>query len=179
MKPREVRVSLRIPAIGEVSGTWEPNEKEAEAAWEMYVELVTRVAVVPLPGDEGLLRETLSSLYQLFDITRDILRRYGPTVAQPKRGRNLSFGKIAVAILNGVLRRLLTTWHPRLQAYELIRAADVSIADHERKWEHAPALRADLEETRGVLRDYARYLAIVTDVPDLVWESSPPAGNAT
>jgi hypothetical protein len=45
---------------------------------------VTRIAVVSLGPDEGLLREALASLHSLFAITRDILRRYGPNIAEPK-----------------------------------------------------------------------------------------------
>ena len=38
----------------------------------MYIELVTRIAVIELRPEEGLLREALSSLYSLFDTTRKI-----------------------------------------------------------------------------------------------------------
>jgi hypothetical protein len=31
-----------------LSGVWEPDQAERNAAWELYVELVTRIAVVPL-----------------------------------------------------------------------------------------------------------------------------------
>jgi hypothetical protein len=58
----------------------------------MYVELITRISVVELKPGEGLLREALSSLYTLFDTTRMILRKYGPSVAQPKGKDKLSFG---------------------------------------------------------------------------------------
>jgi hypothetical protein len=42
---------------------WKPNDAERDAAWERYVELATRIAVVPLRGGEGLIREALTSLY--------------------------------------------------------------------------------------------------------------------
>ncbi|MCX5559308.1 hypothetical protein [Streptomyces sp. NBC_00038] len=45
-------VKLKLPGV-EVSGYWEPNNEERRAAWELYVELVTRVPVVPLREDEG------------------------------------------------------------------------------------------------------------------------------
>jgi hypothetical protein len=74
VRPKQVQVKLTIPFIGEISGTWEPDEVERRAAWELYVELVTRVAVVQLGPAEGLLREALSSLREVFGITREILR---------------------------------------------------------------------------------------------------------
>jgi hypothetical protein len=89
-----VKVSLNLP-IGGVEGTWEPDESERDAAWEMYVELITRISVAELKPDEGLLREALSSLHTLFGTTRTILRKYGPSIAQPKGEGDLSFGYLA------------------------------------------------------------------------------------
>ena len=81
--PKSVEVGLDLRFV-KITGTWEPNDAERLAAWELYVELITRVAVVPLPAGEGLLREALTSLYTLFAATRDILRRHGPGIAEPK-----------------------------------------------------------------------------------------------
>ena len=106
-KLTSVKVNLKLPFIGGVEGTWEPDESEQKAAWEMYVELITRISVSELKPDEGLLREALSSLYTLFDTTRKILREYDPSIARPKGKDKLSFGYLAVAILNVVLRPVL------------------------------------------------------------------------
>ena len=99
-----------------------------------------------------------------------MLRKYGPTVAKPKRGGDLSFGVIAVTVLNKVLRPLLTSWHPELAAYEAHRPPDVSPIDHERAWEREADLRSALNEVRASLRSYAGYLAEVADVPPLTRE---------
>jgi hypothetical protein len=85
-RPTSYKVSLNLPfGLGGVEQTWEPNDDERRAAWELHVELVTRIATVPLEPGAGLQREALTSLYSLFPTTRDILRRYGPGVAQAKR----------------------------------------------------------------------------------------------
>ncbi len=97
-----VAVNLTLPYIGGVTGIWEADESEKKAAWEMYVELVTRISAAELTPEDGLLREALSSLYTLFNSTRVILRQYGPTVAQPKGKDQISFGYLAIAILNTV-----------------------------------------------------------------------------
>jgi hypothetical protein len=60
------------------------------------VELVTRVAVVQLGPAEGLLGEALSSLREVFGITREILRRSGPAVAPKTAQQEISFGDLAV-----------------------------------------------------------------------------------
>jgi hypothetical protein len=150
-----------------VEGTWEVDEDQQRAAWEMHVELVTRIAIVGLRPDEGILREALSSHYSLFESTREILRRYGPTLAK-QRGGNISFGYLAVAVLNTVLRPLLAKWHPELASYEAARPATVSVAEHERNWPAAVELRDAIEKTRGILVEYADLLAEVAGVPSLI-----------
>lgn len=169
-------VSLKQAKLGihlgifKLEGTWTPDESERNAAWEMYVELVTRVSIVQLKPDEGLLREALASLYSLFESTRRILRSYGPNVAMRKEGSDISFGQLAVAVLNDVLRPVLAKWHPLLMDYENTRQSSVSRVEHERQWEHTAELRQTLEETRLVLIEYADLLADVCGVAPLIAE---------
>jgi hypothetical protein len=152
------KVGLKLGVV-EIGGEWAPDDSEVKAAWEMYVELVTRISVAELKPGEGLLREALTSLYSLFGTTREILRRHGPGVAKGKEGGTLSFGYIAIAVLNGALRPLLATWHPRLGEYEATRPTGMSVAEHEAAWEHAEALRAELNRVRDVLYSYTALLA--------------------
>lgn len=166
-KLTSVKVSLTLPYIGGVEGTWEPDETERNAAWEMYVELITRISVAELKPDEGLLREALSSLYTLFDTTRKILRKYGPSVAQPKGEDGISFGYLAVAILNTVLRPVLAKWHPLLLDHESTKDSTISPLEHESQWEKHEELRQVLNEVRSVLIEYAELLAQVAGVPSL------------
>ena len=113
-KLTNVSINLNLPWVGSISGTWEPDESEVKAAWELYVEMVTRTPLGSVSLDEGSAREALTSIYSLFETTRGILKEYGPGIAIPKRGRELSLGYLAVSMLNHVLRPLLTAWHPRL-----------------------------------------------------------------
>lgn len=115
--PSTISIKLRLPFL-EIRGTWKPNDAEQRAAWELYVEIITRVAAVPLAQTEGFLREALSSLHSLFQTTRDILRRYGPSLAEPKPDGQYNFGFLAVALLNFSIRPLLSRWHPALEDWE-------------------------------------------------------------
>jgi len=113
----KVRVELGWgPA--KLSGEWRPDQAELDAAWELYVELVTRISVAPLRPDEGIMREALTSLYQLFAVTREILRKYGPAVAKPPMKGEYRFGHMAIWMLNAMLRPVLARWHPILQEWE-------------------------------------------------------------
>lgn len=162
--PKSVDVGLDLKVFS-IKGTWEPNDTERRAAWELYVELITRVAVVPLT--DGLLREALTSFYDLFGISRDILKRAGPEVAEPKSSGDYNLGYLTVALLNFTVRPLLSRWHPELQAWEHTRPNDVSPQAHEQAWEHAIQLRQDIDTVRGILAGYAAVLAAACGVPDL------------
>ena len=168
-KNESFQVNLNLPYVGGVSGTWVPDESQREAAWELYVELATRIAVVELKPDEGLLREALTSLYSLFATTRNILREKGPDVAKPGTG-DMSFGQLAVSVLNGTVRPFLVKWHPVLGDYEEIRPPEVSQIDHERSWHRAGELRTELSELQAALASYAAQLAEVAEVPPLTAE---------
>jgi hypothetical protein len=167
-KLTEISVEIGLPYIGKIAGLWQPDEKEQQAAWELYIELVTRVSVAGLQEDEGLLRESLSSLYVIFTTTREILRKYGPAIARPKAEGSLSFGYLAIQILNYSLRPVLATWHPLLLDHEHTRHPATSVFEHERKWNRAAELRQVLNDTRVVLQDYTTILAQVANVPQLI-----------
>jgi hypothetical protein len=161
-KSVDVKLDLKVFSIG---GTWEPNNVERRAAWELYVELVTRISVVPL--QDGIAREALSSLYALFGESREILRRYGPEVAEPKRDGKYNLGFLTVAMLNFAIRPVLSYWHPELQSWEAKRPATESVKAHEDSWDRIGELRAQLEQSRSVLAQYSAVLAEACGVPDL------------
>lgn len=145
-----------------------PSPVEAEqqaAAWEIYVELVTRIAVVELGDQQGTLREALASLHSLFGTIRTILRRYGPAVARAANAEASEVSILAMAILNDVLRPLLADWHPQLLAHESRCPAGLSAAEHEREWARNLEMREALAGSRARLGDYARLLAAAAAVP--------------
>ncbi len=153
------RVSINLP-FGIGGAAWEADPTERRAAWELYVELVTRVAVQTLNPQEGSVREAMNSLYSLFGSTREILRKAGPDVG----ASHDSVGGIAIAVLNNGLRPFLSRWHPMLQAWETARPMGVSPQDHEKNWEQEPALRRELEALRGDLEQYAKALAAIAGI---------------
>lgn len=164
---KSVEVSLNVPLLGGIKGTWVPTRVERFAAWELYVELITRISIAELKSGSGILREAMNSLYSLFDATREILREYGPAVAKPRRKSKYSFGELSVIILNYVLRPLLSKWHPLLRDYESRKDEDVSVKEHEDGWEFNSELRRELNETRRILISYSNHLAKVAKIKPL------------
>jgi hypothetical protein len=167
MSLTSVKVDLNLGIVS-LGGTWEPDEREMEAAWEMYTELATRISTQPLGEDEGILREALESLHHLFPTSREILRRHGPTVARKKGKGEHSFAELAVYVLNYAVRPVLAKWHPLLENYEASRPDGRSVVEHEAAWDRAAELRKVLEELRSRLLDYANLLAAVAGVEPLI-----------
>ncbi|MEH1165683.1 toll/interleukin-1 receptor domain-containing protein [Micromonospora sp. CPCC 205539] len=151
---------------------WVPNDVERAAAWELHVELITRVTAVPL--QHGLLREALSSMYSLFGSFREILRRYGPDLAASTNDSDFNLGYSVVTMLNYGIRPVLSYWHPELEAWEDLRSAGASRLEHERRWHRADELRARLALTREQLSEYASLLANATGTRDLYAAPAEP-----
>ena len=94
--------NLKINA-GFLQAEWQPQEQDREAAWELYVEMLTRIVTQPLPEEHGDEKTALDSVFSLFKTTREILRRKGRDCVQ--------FTKIAVVVLNQVVRPFTARWH--------------------------------------------------------------------
>jgi len=160
-RARLKKVTINLP-FGIGGAEWEADPAERRAAWALYVELITRIAVQPLAKDEGVLREALSSLHSLFAVTRQVLRDAGPDVGIARQ----SVGGIAIAVLNRGLRPFLAKWHPALQAWEAQQDFNTSSKKHACGWSEEPKLRADLEELRKGLAQYADALAKISGVEE-------------
>ena len=122
-------------------------EADEDAAWELYVELLTRAATQPLHDKEGVELSALKSIHSLFETTREILRRHGR--------RSQSFSKVAIPVLNQVIRPFTTKWH-RL-------AEQGRICDPVMRAE----FRRELSDIQRELRKYNRMLAEIASVEDL------------
>ena len=138
----KIRLNLSVVAL-EIDF----NENDRDAAWELYIEMLTRIVTQPLPAGSGDERAALDSVYSLFPTTRAILRR---------QGRNaLQFSKVAIPVLNQVVRPFTAKWHGE----SLAGAFD----DPARR----ALFRAELELLQEDLRNYNRLLANIAGVEDL------------
>lgn len=82
-----------------------PNDDDMIASWNLYVELITRIATQPLAEEDGDEAAALESVYKLFDITRGILRDKG--------WKAENFTKISIIVLNQVIRPFTSKWHKK------------------------------------------------------------------
>lgn len=138
--------SLKIN-VGALEMEWQPQEKDREAAWELYVEMLTRITTQPLPAEQGDEKAALDSVYALFGITREILRRKGRECVE--------FTKIAVIVLNQIVRPFTAKWH------RLVLSGALESEGTRNQF------RGDLASIQTMLRKYTRALADIAEVEDL------------
>jgi hypothetical protein len=154
---KDVALKIKLPFL-DLNTTWTPNRAEKQAAFETLVEYITRTAVIGLKDEDGIIREAMNSLYALFGINRELLKRFGADVAPDKGDGTPSFAVINVRVLNEVLRPFLSTWHPLLDAHEESRPDGVAKVDWERQWSRHDECRAALKDMRVKVRQYIEAL---------------------
>ena len=134
----KIRLNLAI-----VSSEISFDQADKDAAWELYIEMLTRIVTQPLPSESGDEKTALDSVYALFAITREILRRRG-------RG-TIQFSKIAIPVLNQIVRPFTAKWHKESLA---------GAFDHE---SNRKVFREELEILQSELRNYNSMLAKIAE----------------
>ena len=56
---------------------WEPSDPDKDAAWDLYVELLTRITTQRLPHEHGTEEAALESVHKIFELTRTTLKEHG------------------------------------------------------------------------------------------------------
>lgn len=126
---------------------WKPQDEDKAAAWDLYVELLTRIATQPLDEAHGDEKTALESVFSLFGITRQVLKN--------NTRKCTEFTKIAVVVLNQVIRPFTAKWrHLSLQG---------AFTDSEKQKE----FRGELALLQSVLKKYTKMLADMAGVEDL------------
>lgn len=126
---------------------WKPKDKDKDAAWELYIELLTRIATQPLPKEHGDEETALESVYKLFGLTREIIKRHGREC--------IEFTKIAIVVLNQKVRPFTAKWHK------------IMLEDGFSKNEVRIQFREELKELQKVLKTYTKMLSDMAGVEDL------------
>ncbi|WP_217207561.1 toll/interleukin-1 receptor domain-containing protein [Streptomyces sp. AC550_RSS872] len=144
-------VTLAFPGSRREAPMAAPSESERMAAYDIQVELVTRIGVQELAPGTGSLREALTSLKSLIDFTRATLHTYSVNLERGSASGAPTVQHLAYVLINETIRPFTGTWHPLLSAYESRCPADVAPLDHEAAWPQAEAMRAELSALREPL----------------------------
>jgi len=138
------QLKIKLPFL---EAEWEVQEKDKDAAWELYVELLTRIATQPLPTERGDEQTALESIHTLFSLTRSTIKNHGRDC--------INFTKIAVVVLNQIVRPFTAKWHR------------LSVAGAFKDTEKCQEFRKELEALQVNLRQYTKMLADMAGVEDL------------
>jgi hypothetical protein len=132
--------------LGFLEGDFDPRDPDRGAAWDLYVELLTRVTTQGLAPEDGDEKTALDSVHAIFPLTREILRRHGSGGGE--------FAKLAIPVLNQIIRPFTAKWHRR------------SLAGAFQDANHCREFRAELAALQVLLRGYTRALAAMAAVED-------------
>ena len=126
---------------------FKPQEADKNASWDLYVELLTRITTQPLPKEHGDEQTALNSVFALFALTRDVLKKHGRDAQE--------FSKIAIVVLNQVIRPFTAKWHKL--------SIDGAFEDEK----HCAEFREELKKLQLVLGVYTQMLSDMAGVEDL------------
>lgn len=126
---------------------WQPNDPDKNAAWDLYVELLTRIATQRLPDESGIEDAALTSIYKLFELTRNTLKDKG------RKAEN--FTRIAIIVLNQVIRPFTAKWHR------------LSVQGAFEDKEKCKEFRSELNIIQDQLKAYTKLLSELADVEDM------------
>lgn len=126
---------------------WQPKDVDKDAAWELYIELLTRIATQYLEPEHGDEKTALESVHALFGLTRDVIKR---------KGRHcIEFTKIAIVVLHQVIRPFTAKWHR------------LSLQGAFQDKKQCKRFRDELSALQVLLRTYTKMLGDMANVEDL------------
>lgn len=131
---------------------WSPGEQDRRAAWEMFIELSSRIATQALPYRSGDERGALKSIYELFGIFRkSVNTNFGC----------LHFSTLALCVLNDHVRPFTAKWH-RLSVDGRLDSADVRFEFRRDLIDLQPKLRALCKTLGNLIGNDAAMLADIS-----------------
>ncbi len=137
-------IKINLPGV---SADLALDRADEDAAWDLYIEMLTRIVTQPLPSEDGDEKIALDSIYSLFPTTREILHRHGRNTIQ--------FSKLAIPVLNQIVRPFTAKWH---------RESLLGAFNEQTK---RKKFRKELEYLQVQLCNYNHMLANIAGVEDL------------
>ena len=126
---------------------WQPSKHDKDAAWDLYVELLTRITTQRLEDTHGTEKAALESVHKMFALTRDTLKEHGREA--------VNFTRIAIIVLNQIIRPFTSKWH---------RLSEEGAFNNQ---EQCTEFRNELENLQSHLRAYTKLLSDLACVEDM------------
>ena len=93
---------------------------QRRVAWRLFVEMATRIATQPMSEEEGDDGVALTSLHDLFQLTRKAIAEMEPT----PYATGDTVETFALDMLNSDLRPFLSKWHPQWDEFVKSKTSD-------------------------------------------------------
>ena len=124
---------------------WDPSKADYEAAWNLYMELLTFISTQVVDDISGTEGEALNSIYSIFPTIRSVIRSHGRVSRE--------FTMIALLVPK-LVRPFLAKWHK------------VALNDGFAYRFTCDEFRKDLNELQVVLKKYTGMLGEIAGVKD-------------
>jgi hypothetical protein len=168
--------------LGIVSFGGELGEDDRQCAWELYCELVSRVALVGKQDADGQqvfvgerYDQSLDSLYRFVGEARSLMRRY-PVGRLTSGGAQNHLGFFIASLLETVIRPFLEKWQASYRHWwERARAGDPETSPFalQKGFPRLETMLADWKGLREFCRDAARELTETFALPDVTAVAPP------
>lgn len=150
-----VEVNIQLGGIGNIRPT--PTWEDVQIAHQIWTELVTRKAAVPINLDDDVILEIYDSWYALFQRVRQLVGDVpGKCVRREKSMQSLV--RIAPETLNLGLRPHLTKWHARFRNWwknteDALK--NMTPQEHQKEFPEYETLLSEMQVVNRRLIEYA------------------------
>jgi len=137
------------------------NYENVEVAYNIYTELITRKAALPIDPDKDVIKEIYDSWYALFKITREELKSLSGKSLLASDSKELV--KMVTEILNAGLRPHMTTYQAKFRKWydeELENSENIGKSPQEiqKNYHEYDDLIESMQEVNNLLCDYSKQL---------------------
>jgi hypothetical protein len=153
-----------------ISGvTFKSDAAQRKAAWQIFFNIVSRIAIRRMEDHEGDDGAALGSLKALFDESRKIVCDLD---YEPMKGRD-SVEAFTLEMLNSVLAPFLTKWHPKWDSWknEQVR---INAPLESARWPEHGGFRTSLKDLQSMMRTRAKAFAMLAEVESAEQRFIPP-----
>ena len=158
-----VKLDIKLGGIGKVELT--PNYKDIQTAHQIWTELVTRKAALPIDPEHDVIVEVYDSWYALFQRIRSLVADIPAEMIRHSESTQ-KVVRIATDTLNLGLRPHLTKWQARFRNWYGAQAESLktrSPQEVQREFPGFDALIDDMRRVNADLIDYAKELKKITE----------------
>ena len=157
------------------------TDDDRQCAWELYAEIITRVAVVGKWGDKEatsfqgeIYAESFTSLYRFFQEARSIMRKF--PVGRIEKPTKDHLGVMIQRILTDALRPFLEKWHGNYRSWwDLQMKNPRNPFEIQKEFENLKPMLEDWSSIRRIMRRAAHEICEAYQLEPVIQPPAKPA----